>query len=197
MPVRNLDALTLLVTAMIAIDASLAPTVLLMVNVAPTFFITNIVPYARTFDTIQWSFKVAMLIVFGRWIYLAGRNLLDANVDGLKFAPSARIWWFVVPVAGLFKPFQAMRELSNGSLDILPRDRNDLVVTLWWTLLLAKIALLWASRGQGKTHSSYMMFMSATTIIDVALATVAIAMIRRIAAAQRNFGESQLGEVFA
>ena len=115
MPIRNLNVLTMIVTIMVVIDALWAPLVLSAASAAPIWFNATITPMAIGLDRSQQGFKVATFIVFGFWIYRAGENLIRADVDHLDYSPASRVWWFAVPVASVFKPYQAMRELWNAA----------------------------------------------------------------------------------
>lgn len=89
---------------------------------------------------------VALLIVYlicavvvAMWIHRAHANLLAAGLDGLEYTPGWSIGWFFVPVACLFKPFEAMRELWERShmLEGGPSHRTDYRLIVWWTCYLA------------------------------------------------------------
>ena len=54
---------------------------------------------------------VVSIVLVAMWIHRAHANLREAGVDGLEFTPGWAVGWFFVPIAQLFKPFQAMREL--------------------------------------------------------------------------------------
>lgn len=58
---------------------------------------------------------IACVIGVSMWIHRAHANLFAAGFEGLEFTPGWSVGWFFVPVAFLFKPFQAMRELWNTS----------------------------------------------------------------------------------
>ena len=49
------------------------------------------------------------------WVHRAHDNLRAETLEGLNFAPGWAATSFVIPVAGLIVPFQAMRELWNRS----------------------------------------------------------------------------------
>jgi len=73
------------------------------------------------------------------WIYRAHANLRDANVGGLTFTPGWAVGWFFVPIASLFKPFEAMRELWDVSDGHDSRGIHALAtnsVKIWWGAFL-------------------------------------------------------------
>nr|WP_281501150.1 DUF4328 domain-containing protein [Erythrobacter sp. F6033] len=68
------------------------------------------------------------------WIYLAHSNLHRAGVEGLNYSPIWAALSFLVPVANLFVPFKAMRELANRSagepMELADADVDE--VFSWW-----------------------------------------------------------------
>jgi len=58
---------------------------------------------------------LASVIFVAMWIHRAHANLFEAGLEGLEFSPGWSVGWFFVPIANLFKPFQAMREVWNRS----------------------------------------------------------------------------------
>jgi hypothetical protein len=77
---------------------------------------------------------VVSMIVAGMWIYRAHANLRAAGMEGFEFSPSWAVGWFFVPLANLFKPFQAMRELWNTSRNELGgyTEETDPILRWWW-----------------------------------------------------------------
>ena len=196
MPAHNLRLSTLVLTIMIVIDAISRPLILALVWLAPATFNTYVAPIATTVDGSVIAFKFLTMIVFCRWIYVAGRNLVEAGMDELDFTPASRIWWFIVPVASLFKPFQGMRELWNASRNIWPHGTNETLVSVWWGLWLLNgvVGYFVAVMDEGRSSLTGIMISSA---VGVVVAAVAIVMIRGIARGQEQFAGSELSEVFA
>lgn len=62
------------------------------------------------------------------WQYRAHTNL--SLLQPVRFRPGA-VWWWIVPVASLFMPYRAVRELSEAGLD-QPALRR-----WWWGLFIA------------------------------------------------------------
>jgi hypothetical protein len=63
---------------------------------------------------------------------------------GLEFSPAGAVGWYFVPFLNLFRPYQVMREIHNGSdrgvwveFGAGWRRRNaPVVVKTWWVLFL-------------------------------------------------------------
>lgn len=64
---------------------------------------------------------VACIVLFVVWIRRANRNASALGARGMEFTPGWAAGWFFVPIANLFKPYQAMREIYQAS----DPDRDD------------------------------------------------------------------------
>jgi hypothetical protein len=77
-------------------------------------------------------------IVFGRWIYLAQKNLPELGARYLRFGPGWSVGVFFVPVLNLWAPYQAMTDLAKASRD--PRtwqlEDTPVLFVVWWILWL-------------------------------------------------------------
>jgi hypothetical protein len=187
--------LTVVVAIMVVLDAAMIPAMLSWALVDPYAFSMFVRDQARL-NLILYGVVAVTMILFSIWIYTAGRNLENADLD-LEYTAGSRIWWFAVPFANLIKPFQAMRELWNASHGEEHYDENSAVVTLWWAAWL------------GAGFASYFLTSLATSgggtgplWVESGLlavrAALAIAVIRGIAVAQgRTLTGDQLQEVFA
>lgn len=197
MPIRDLRPLALVVAAMVVIDALWQPFILAYAGLFPAAFSVQVAPIASTVDIVQFAFKILTMIVFGSWIYLAGVNLVNAGFGDLEFSPASRIWWFAVPIASLFRPFQGMRELWNASRDVWPHDSGDWLIGTWWGLWLLK-GIAATIAGLANSHgSSGITDLWVTSFLGIAVAAPALALVRGITRAQAGFDQSSLGEVFA
>jgi hypothetical protein len=82
-------------------------------------------------------------IAWAFWIYAASKNLWDVYPDGVTFSPASCIWWNIVPIFSLFKPYQAMREIQglslNESIEFAAEDNNTL--KFWWGFWIASLIL--------------------------------------------------------
>ncbi|MAY20239.1 MAG: hypothetical protein CL955_06440 [Erythrobacteraceae bacterium] len=77
---------------------------------------------------------IVSVIVVCMWIYRAHANLRDYGIEGLEFSPGWAVGWYFIPLANLFKPFQAMKELYNTSFGADDRFSGDAPGNLgvWW-----------------------------------------------------------------
>lgn len=101
--------------------------------------------YHGTPDTEQalGLFALFTLTVFaiGLFWWLRSSTLNLQTLDGPQsITPAGAIYWYFVPVANLWKPYEAMRNLIDGFV-IEKRDRIRLLCIAWWLLMLASLAL--------------------------------------------------------
>lgn len=94
----------------------------------PLVAVYSIILLANTVIFFGSAIAVAM------WIHRAHANLREAGVEGLKFTPGWAVGWYFIPIAFLFKPFQAMRELwteSHQTHDSFSAPAPG-PLALWW-----------------------------------------------------------------
>ncbi|WEK46633.1 MAG: DUF4328 domain-containing protein [Candidatus Andeanibacterium colombiense] len=85
--------------------------------------------------------SLALLAMIPAWTYRAWANLHVLGLSGLGYRPGWAAGSYFVPIAGLFVPFLAMRELFNRSTgeteDHARASAPD--VTSWWACYLAGV----------------------------------------------------------
>lgn len=188
---RDLGRLALVVSGMVVIDALTTPVILLAWQLFPEAFG---LPFDVMIGVPLILVKLPTMFVFGRWMYLAGCNLVAAGYADLEFSPASRIWWFAVPVACFFKPFQAMRELWNASQGNSTYTEGSSLVATWWALWLLNGAMAYIGvLITGGEMESYW----AQAAADIALAIAAVLLVRGITDAQKQLMEPHLTEIFA
>lgn len=78
------------------------------------------------------------VIIFGRWIYLAHKNLPEIGARYLRIGPGWALGSFFVPIVNLWVPYQAMRDLAKASRNPVRWEQEDTPPGLvaWWLLWL-------------------------------------------------------------
>jgi hypothetical protein len=73
-------------------------------------------------------------VVFACWIIRANRNARALGAVGMVFSPGWSIGWYFIPVAFLWKPFQAMREIWKASVKPIGWESlaTDPILGWWW-----------------------------------------------------------------
>jgi hypothetical protein len=87
----------------------------------------------------QITVFIVAAIVFLRWTYIVHDNKRGLGGQGLSFTPGWALGWFFVPVANLWKPYQAMREAWQVSVDpfLWQQQSRSPILPWWWFLWLA------------------------------------------------------------
>jgi hypothetical protein len=139
----------------------------------------------------QIATVVACVIVFASWVYRANYNVRQLGAAGLQFSPGWAVGWYFVPLAFMWKPYQAMKEIGARA-----RTRKvapvDSVVKRWWFFWLAYCFLGNAAfRASLAAHTADALHMA--TVVSVVAdaagllsAMVVLTMIREIYTMQMN-----------
>lgn len=106
-----------------------------------------------------WGFRVLLgmaalttAIVVSRWIHRANSNARALGAMEMAFTPRGAVGWYFVPIANLWKPYQAMREIWKASVGPLnwQRQRLSALLPCWWLLAIVGPStaswVTWAAR---------------------------------------------------
>jgi len=136
---------------------------------------------------------IATYVVFGMWIYRAAANVVAAMVPGFDYTAGWAVGWYFVPLANLFKPFGAMRQIWNashsGGSDL---DRGEPLLVYWWGIwTLTGIASFFALRLSLNPESvaearSALEIETLSSVLSLALYPLAWLLVDRITRAQRD-----------
>jgi hypothetical protein len=146
---------------------------------------------------VQLGLLLALGFVFLRWIYLANTNARNLGAADLRFSPGWAIGWYFIPIANLWKPYQAMKEIWQSSHDPKnwPQVKTPRFFSLWWTLwvisgILSQLSLkMGIAANQPTEHIAASSVSLAGCLVDVPLCFVAIALVTKIWDAQRRSRE--------
>lgn len=103
--------------------------------------------------TASWAYAIIGLVdgllalitvvFFSMWIYRAAANVVAAGTPGFDYTPSWAVGWFFVPIANLFRPFSAMRQIwnaSHGEQGDRLNHANGLLAFWWGCWIISNIA---------------------------------------------------------
>lgn len=71
-------------------------------------------------------------ITFLRWLYQINKNLHKLTSEPMEFTPGWSVGWYFVPIANLFKPYQAMKEICD--LSEVDENGSHTLLKWWWAL---------------------------------------------------------------
>ena len=134
---------------------------------------------------------LASYIAVGLWTYRANANA-HALSGEMTISPGWAVGWHFVPIANLFKPFQAMKETwmashYRGDWHSLPTPP---LMFWWWTLwivtnILSNASFQMAIRSPSGTVADPVVFLDVlVSVLNVPLCLILIGLMRRVAKAQ-------------
>lgn len=192
---RDLGALTAALTVVTATDALLLPGMAAWSALLRVSYFRIIMPYIDMLGVAVLILKLVSGILFCRWLYVAGDNLLLAGFHNLRFTPAKRVLSFFVPIASFFMPFLGMRELWNASHGEPNLARNHPLVSAWWALWMLG-GLLTASLFLVTGLLAFAAF--ALLMVEWLIqGVIVILMIHAVTRAQISLNREDDGDVFA
>ncbi len=143
-------------------------------------------------------FMLVTIVVFGRWIVLAHRNLPALGARVLEIEPGWAVGWFFVPLVNLWFPYQGMRFLWRASHSVQRPELQDStwVLPVWWGLWIAFLYLPAAASVAARQAYGVDGLMVMTQweivnrLVNAALYIVASLVVTRIWEAQRTQHEN-------
>jgi hypothetical protein len=146
----------------------------------------------RLIGVMQLILFVTTAIVFGRWIYVVARNVRIFGAQNLRFTPGWAVGFYFVPVANLWKPYQAMKEVWKASRTPggWEREKGSFILGFWWTFwviscLVGQMSLRAAMSPQKPNDyidaATFTMF---SDVVDIPLCIFAIFLVRSLSTRQ-------------
>lgn len=141
---------------------------------------------ARTlFGTLQVLALFLCVPAIATWFYLANLGARFIGAVGMGFSPFASIAWFAVPVAYLWMPYRAMREIWAASADPVnwKSIRADRVLGAWWLcwvlyMMSNRAVRAWLPHAQ--TIDGYLWMSALTLLNDVFVGVAGVLLIQII-----------------
>lgn len=105
---------------------------------APLFLLLAI-PWVLVMAGVGLTTMILVLV----WIHRANYNARQLGATGLKMSPGWAVGWYFVPIACFWKPYQAMKEIWQASVNPKHwwRQAGSPLLGWWWAL--------WLFRGWG------------------------------------------------
>jgi len=79
-------------------------------------------------------------IIFLRWKYISNKNARSLGIVDMEFTPGWSVGWYFIPIANLWKPYQALKEIFKASnpeyTDNWKLAEYPSILPLWWMLWL-------------------------------------------------------------
>jgi len=144
-------------------------------------------------------------IFFLKWIYHSDQNVHYFGANDLQFRPGWCVGWYFIPIANLWKPYQAMKEIWRASKNPDEWQSQSASGTLsgWWALWILSIFIGNAATRlnlQAQELDDYFLanrVMILSDIIEIALCALVIMLINEIARFQHQTYQQQQTKVEA
>lgn len=114
---------------------------------------------------VQFAVAIAAIVLFLMWVYRSNRNARSFGPHTMRTTPGWSVGWFFIPIANLWKPYQAVKEIWEVSRNPAnPEDANPQPLLGWWWFFW--IVSLFAGR------ASFRLTVKAQTIDDFITANI-------------------------
>ena len=201
---KNLDSLTRTVHRLLMAALVVQPVACVMLFVAPAWLdgasrppawanIAVAFAQSRTGEialgAIWFSLYAACAVTALRWIYLANSNAHALGAEGMQFTPAWAIGWYFVPLANLWKPYQAMKEIWQASATGTDwrEVKAPALLRWWWGFWLLSTSLQLQFDPDDPTERTIIAVFSVILLsLFTALIGVFAAIVNRVWAAQRR-----------
>lgn len=93
--------------------------------------------------TVWWAITIAVtfatVLLLPAWTYCAIHNARVLGASGMTFTPGSAVVCYFIPPGFFWKPYQAMKEIWQASIDPTDwkRQRGSPLLGWWWALWLA------------------------------------------------------------
>jgi hypothetical protein len=149
--------------------------------------------------------NIATIVLFAMWIYRVNSNIHALGSPDLRFTPGWAVGWYFVPIANLWKPYQAMKEIWRASKNpgAWQSETTSLVLGWWWfwwivSCLLDNISLRMSLRAESLDELiSVAPVNIASSVLDLVAAIFALLVVKRIGGFQAMAADRSLSAVFA
>jgi hypothetical protein len=136
------------------------------------------------------------VIVFGMFLHRSNRNARALGAQGMEYTPGWTVGWYFVPFLNLVKPYHAVQEIyraTDPDADAYDWTRAYVpgLLPWWWGLwivsnVLGALVGRLAMSSDATAHAIAPWVDVLDGLLDVALAAVAIVLVRRLADRQEH-----------
>ena len=143
---------------------------------------------------IDLGLYLVTVVFFSCWIVRANKNVRAFGAQGLRITPGWACGWFFVPIANIWKPCQAMKDLWQASHNPHGWTSGDPCATVgvWWAAFLlngwitnAAARATWSARSVDQLKSATTLW-TFTQLLTIVSCFTAIALVSKIADAQNK-----------
>jgi len=134
-------------------------------------------------------------IIFLMWIHRANRNARGLGAEGMTFTPGWSVGWYFIPIANLWKPYQAMKQIWQASADpaAWQSQKPPALLSNWWALwIFSNVLSNLSFRMTFRAHSNSEMLAGEiitliSDLVDIPLCLIAMRLVREIIRLQNQW----------
>lgn len=125
----------------------------------------GLVPSSYDFDPdgtggqyLTWAIAAATLFILalnGTWLYRATANAQARAGASDAISPRMAVGWYVVPIANLWMPYRAMRQIWQATVGLSDGDASPRLLRIWWSAWLVSILSSEVGRRLGQNGDTY------------------------------------------
>ena len=148
--------------------------------------VANTEAWSNVFLTIFFIISIVSGVMILIWIYWANYNARQIGATEMVFTPGWSIGWYFIPIANLWKPYQAMKEIwkaSSNPQSWLSQPTPELL-PWWWLLWIGSYFWTWAWEVLTAMNTDYPagvnLVMQISCVWDMALGFVLISVVKQI-----------------
>jgi Domain of unknown function (DUF4328) len=151
------------------------------------------------------ALNVITVVVFAMWIYRVASNTHALGSPNLRFRPGWAVGWYFVPIANLWKPYQAMKEIWRASKNpgAWQSETTSAVLGWWWfwwitSSICGRISMRLSLQAEALDELiTVSPVIIAASAIDLVAAIFALLVVKRIGGFQAAAADRSLSAVFA
>ena len=165
--------------------------------------------FARASDGAQGVAAIIHLLVlittavfYLRWVFVSNKNARALGATNMRHSPGWSVGWFFIPIAWLWKPYQAVKEIYQAShpdygAENWSEAKAPGILPWWWGLwlfsgFLGQVSMRLAIKGMDATGIDAL-----ATLMDVVLVVIAIIMVNTMSDWQKQKRRAQRASIAA
>jgi hypothetical protein len=108
---------------------------------------------------------IATAVAFGRFVAQANRNVRSLGAY-VEYSPASMVWWYFVPIANLWKPYDAIKQVWTATLAHHPDEFVHMdALRGWWAGWVVSSVIDRISSKMGESESLDTLL--ASSVIDI------------------------------
>ncbi|MEP3653671.1 MAG: DUF4328 domain-containing protein [Litorimonas sp.] len=136
------------------------------------------------------------VVAFSMFSYRAMKNLHIWESRSAEMSPGWAVGWYFVPIANLWKPYQAMEQIWDGSNEVVSGKLiSNSKIGLWWALWIVTSIASRISDGMSKMDGPWNIVLKQAAVVDLIAVLSSIVAIFLIVPTLKMIAERQDGKL--